>query len=268
MVSAFADRIDPGDWGRFQSRIHIGTTRILDLLDEYGVKATFFVLGWVAERHPGLVREIHARGHEIGCHSYKHRLIYDMSPEEFRLDTQRARKILEDCLGEKIEGYRAPSYSITPRSIWALEILADEGFLYDSSIFPVRHDRYGYPGYSRNVTTQSLGERRIVEVPLSTFSFLGASIPFGGGGYLRLYPSSVTEWAIRYLNDREAMPVVLYVHPWELDPEQPRLNGKALSLFRHYVNLRDTREKLSRLLDISAFHGMGIYVKKAGLLSN
>jgi polysaccharide deacetylase family protein (PEP-CTERM system associated) len=268
MVSAFADRIDPGDWGRYQSRIHIGTTRILDLLDKNNVKATFFVLGWVAERHPGLVREIHARGHEIGCHSYKHRLIYEMSSEEFRLDTRRARNILEDCLGEKIDGYRAPSYSITPRSIWALDVLAEEGFVYDSSIYPIHHDRYGYPGFSRNATMQVQGDRMIVEIPLSTIRVLGTTIPFGGGGYLRLYPSCLTEWAIGYLNDREEMPAVLYVHPWELDPEQPRLNGKALSLFRHYVNLRDTGGKLSRLLRFSAFHGMGKYIKEAGFLSN
>ena len=152
--------------------------------------------------------------------------------------------------------------------MWALDILADEGFLYDSSIFPVRHDRYGYPGYSRSVTKHSFGDRKIIEVPLSTIRFLGASIPFGGGGYLRLYPTCLTEWAIGKINDRERNPVILYVHPWELDPEQPRLPGTALSLFRHYVKLRSTKEKLSRILRSTGFIGMGRYVSETGLLEN
>lgn len=268
MVSAFADRIRPGDWDRFPSRIRIGTSRILDLLDEHGVKATFFVLGWVAQRHPELVREIDARGHEIGCHSHEHRLVYEMSPEDFRKDTRRVLKILQDCIGKKIHGYRAPSYSITPRSGWAFEILAEEGFAYDSSVFPIRHDRYGYPGFSRTVVIQQLGERRIVEVPLSTLRLLGTSIPFGGGGYLRLYPIWFTEWAKRHINDQERIPMILYVHPWELDPNQPRLSGTAFSVFRHYVNLGGTVRKISRLLGNSGFQGMGEYLRETGFLAN
>lgn len=268
MVSAFADRIYCDQWERFPSRVAIGTQKILDMLDEYGVKATFFVLGWVGERHPDLVRNIHVRGHEIACHSYCHRLVYDMTPQEFKADTRRARRILEDCIGKPVLGYRAPSYSITQKSMWALDILAEEGFKYDSSIFPIYHDCYGYPGFStRVVSIRSSPGRQIVEVPLSVCRIIFFDLPVGGGGYLRLYPSCLTEWAVRRINACEKRPIVLYVHPWELDPDQPRLEGRVLSRIRHYVNIEDTSRKLAMLLGRFEFYSMGSYLTAEGWLS-
>ncbi len=249
MVSAFADSIAPADWGRFESRVARNTERLLDILDRAGVRATCFVLGWVAERHPGIVREIRSRGHEIGCHSYGHRLVYDLGPEAFRADTRRAKSALEDVTGEAILGYRAPSYSITRRSLWAFDILAEEGFRYDSSVFPILHDRYGIPEHGRFPAKRDCnGSGGLLEIPLSTVRVLGRNLPIAGGGYLRLYPAAVTEWAIRMLNERERQAAIVYVHPWEIDCEQPRMRGSRLSVFRHYVNIATTATKLERLL--------------------
>ncbi len=251
MVSAFADRIPFERWAEHEPRVAANTDRVLDILGRHRVKATFFVLGWVAERFPGIVRRIAQEGHEVGCHGYNHRLVYAMTAAEFRDDTRKAKDLIEAAGGTEVVGYRAPSYSITARSLWAIDQLIELGFRYDSSIFPVRHDRYGIPGFARSVTVVDGkdGGRSIVEVPLSTLRILGANLPFGGGGYLRLYPGFVTERAIRFLNEKEGRPAVVYVHPWELDPGQPRLTGSRVSVFRHYTNIRTTEPKLIRLLE-------------------
>lgn len=249
MVSAFADRVRFDQWDGFEGRVERNTMKVLDLLDEHGVKATFFVLGWVAGKYPAIVREIWKRGHEIASHSYRHRLAYELTKEEFREDTRLSKRLIEDITGERVIGYRAPSYSITERSMWGLDVLIEEGFVYDSSIFPIRHDRYGIPGFSRfarRVERGASGE--ILEMPLSTVKVLGKNVPIAGGGYLRLFPMSFIEWGISSLNSRESQPAIIYFHPWEIDPEQPRLNGSALSVFRHHVNIDKTLPRLRRLL--------------------
>ena len=249
MVAAFSDVIPADHWDKYECRLGAVMPRLLDLLDRYCVKGTFFVLGWVAERFPHLVRDIHGRGHEVACHSYRHRLVYEQTPAQFREDTRKAKGILENILGEPILGYRAPSYSVTNASLWALNILSEEGFEYDSSVYPVRHDRYGIPGFGRFPRRmEGNGGEGIVEIPPSTVRILGMTLPFGGGGYLRLFPASWTEWALRDLNGREEQPAIVYVHPWEMDPDPPRMQGNAVSVFRHYVNIGTTEEKLSRLL--------------------
>ncbi len=249
MVSAFADVVAPESWGSYEQRAPRNTTRMLDILDAHGTRATCFVLGWVAERFPGLVKEIARRGHEVACHSFAHRLIYRMTPDEFREDTRRAKGILEDITGGKVRGYRAPSYSVTKDSLWALDILAEEGFEYDSSIFPVHHDLYGIPGFGRFPKIIERGESAaILEIPPSTLRVLGKNIPFAGGGYLRLFPISWTEWGVRSLNEKEGRAALVYIHPWEIDPDQPRLSGRRLSVFRHYVNIEQTESKLIHLL--------------------
>lgn len=254
MVSAFADRINFSDWGGYESRVERNTHVILDLLDDHNVKGTFFMLGWVADNFPALVREIHSRGHEVASHGYNHRLIYDLSPQEFREDLKRSRGILEDLCGESVLGYRAASYSIVKRSIWAIDILIEEGFTYDSSIFPVFHDRYGIPGASRypHIITRRGGS--IIEFPPATLKLGNSVLPVAGGGYLRLLPISITRHAIRRLNTRENQIAVVYFHPWEIDPEQPRLSGKWNSKIRHYLNLDTTMSKLKLLLSEFSFN--------------
>jgi polysaccharide deacetylase family protein (PEP-CTERM system associated) len=254
MVSAFSGSIPQDQWGAYEPRVEGNTRRLLDIFDRYRVKGTFFVVGWVAEKFPGIVREICRRGHEIGCHSHRHRLVYDLSPEEFRRDTRNAKAILEDILGESVLGYRAPSYSITPRSQWALEILAEEGFRYDSSIFPIHHDRYGFPEHGRFAEVKRHnGAKGILEIPMSTLRILGKNVPIAGGGYFRFYPYRLTAWGIRKLNEKEDQPTVFYIHPWEIDPQQPRMQGSLLSTFRHYVNLGKNEGKLGRLLGAFRF---------------
>ncbi len=341
-VSGFEDVVRREDWGAFPSRVEMNTRRLLAILDDHSVKATFFVLGWVAEHFPHIVREIHAAGHEIGCHSYWHRLVYEQIPAEFREDTHCAKAILEDIIGAPVPGYRAPSYSIVRESLWALEVLAEAGFTYDSSIYPILRDRYGIPdaprfpyrialgnghpeliagsrqlaagslqgsGSSRQVAAGSeqmrAGSRQgaaggkllstdcslpaascqlpassspaasssvtqqlnsltnttdsresIIEFPPSTVRLLGVNLPIAGGGYLRLFPEPFTHWAIRWINRREGMPAVCLIHPWELDPNQPRLRGGGLSTFRHYVNLHDTERRFRSLLQKHRFSPM------------
>jgi polysaccharide deacetylase family protein (PEP-CTERM system associated) len=248
MVSAFADVVRFEDWGKYESRVAKNTGHILALLDEYNVKATFFVLGWVAERDPGLIRKIHDAGHEVACHGYNHRLIYDLTPDQFRNDVRKAKNILEDIISAPVIGYRAASYSIVKETLWALDILIEEKFLYDSSIFPVHHDRYGLPGAERfpHIVKRNHGTLR--EFPPSTYRIFGQNIPIAGGGYLRLFPLQVTKSAIRSINDREKKPVIVYLHPWEIDTKQPRLNGRRSSKFRHYINLDSTMPKLKKVL--------------------
>lgn len=252
-VSAFESVVRFENWLSYESRVLRNTRRLLDILDEYGVKATFFVLGWEAEQRPGMVEEILKRGHEIGSHGYRHRLIYAMSPAECREDIERSKSCLERISGTAITGFRAASYSIVARSLWCLDILIDLGFEYDSSIFPIRHDRYGIPGAERFPHVIQRPGGSILEFPLSTARMFGLTIPVAGGGYLRFFPPRLIRRGIRRINDVERQPVIVYLHPWEIDPDQPRLPGPLRSRLRHYVNLRSTEQKFRRLLEEFAF---------------
>lgn len=252
-VEAFSDRVDRTRWSEFPSRVENNTRRLLDLFDECRVKATFFTLGWVAERFPETVREIAARGHEVGCHSYWHRLVYRLSPEEFRRDTLRAKQVIEDAAGSRIEGYRAPNFSVMRKSLWALEILAECGFRYDSSVFPIRHDVYGFPEAPRRPFRVDTPAGPLVEFPMTTFRCWGSpNLPVGGGAYLRILPEFVTRLGVRQAR-QQRIPLIAYIHPWEVDPGQPRMDGRLTSRFRHYTNLSKTSRRLRRLLERARF---------------
>lgn len=246
-VSAFEDCIDKDSWPDYDSRVTRNTQLLLDILSEKKIHATFFVVGWIAERHPELVLRIQAEGHEIGCHSYWHRKIYDLSPEEFREDTLRAKEVIENITGVQVIGYRAPSYSITRKSLWALDILKELGFEYDSSIFPIVHDNYGIPDAPRfQYLIQGKG---LMEYPISTSKVLWANIPISGGGYFRLFPYWFTRTLLRRINSQDQKPFLFYLHPWEIDPDQPRMNNaRFLSKFRHYNNLEKTALRLKKLI--------------------
>ena len=247
-VSVF-DRVVPrSDWSRLESRVVANTDRLLALFDQFGVRATFFVLGWVADRHPDLVKRIAAAGHEIASHGYGHRLVYEQAPAEFREDVRRAKDILESAAGLPVAGYRAPSFSITTRSLWALDVLAEEGYRYDASIFPIRHDRYGIPDAPRHPHIRTLATASMIEVPGSTIRVGPVNLPVAGGGYFRILPYGWTRWGIARLNRLESRPAVFYLHPWEIDPGQPRLPASRLGRFRHYRNLDRTEDRLRRLL--------------------
>ena len=267
-VAAFDSVVRFADWERYESRVEKNTQRILDLLDKHATKATFFVLGWVLERYPGLIRTLVACGHEVASHGYAHQRIYTQTPEQFRAETQRSKSMLEDTLGQPIRGYRAASYSITRQSLWALDVLREAGFVYDSSIFPIRHDLYGIPSHPRFCSVLP-GENGspLIEFPLSTLRLGGTNFPIAGGGYLRLFPYAYTRWGIRYLNTREGQPAVVYLHPWELDPAQPRLPAGRLSRFRHYTNLHRMEERFVRLLQDFSFGTMSEVLHSRGFLN-
>jgi polysaccharide deacetylase family protein (PEP-CTERM system associated) len=253
MVSAFADRIKFDDWPSFESRVERNTRALLDELDRQGVKATFFVLGWIGEKQPKLVSDIHEAGHEVASHGYNHRLVYDLSPAQFREDVRISKKILENITGTAVRGFRATSYSIVKETFWALDVLLEEGYHYDSSIFPVHHDRYGVPDAERFQHAITTGSGTIVEFPPSTYRVLRQNIPVAGGGYLRLYPLSITKRAIRSINAKEQKAAMVYLHPWEIDTDQPRLRGGWKSRARHYINLHTTMPKLKSLLSEFSF---------------
>lgn len=262
MVSAFADMVRFEDWEHYDSRVENNTYRILDLLAEYGVKATFFVLGWVGEKFPKLVKDIHSSGHEIACHGYNHRLIYDLTHEEFRDDIKRAKAVLEDNIGQPVIGFRATSYSIVKKTLWALDVLIEEGFLYDSSIFPIHHDRYGIPDAKRfqHIIKRNIGS--ITEFPPTTYNLMNINIPVAGGGYLRLLPSWIIKSAIRKINNQEMRPIIMYIHPWEIDTDQPRLEGPLLSKIRHYINLDSTLPKMRTFLSEFAFRPVAEFLQQ------
>ena len=252
-VSAFEGSISRHDWDKHPLRVAENTRRLLDMFDDRQVKATFFVLGWVAERSPDLVKEIATRGHEVACHGYSHQLVYNQSPDVFKMETLRSKGLLEDIIQSPVHGYRAASYSITERSRWALDILAEAGFDYDSSIFPVRHDRYGMPGTPVSpYRLETEGGRTITEFPLSTANLLGYHLPIAGGGYFRLYPYMVTRLGLSQIN-RKDRPFIFYLHPWEIDVDQPRIQTTWMSRFRHYNNLEKTEPRLTRLMDDFSF---------------
>ncbi len=265
-VSSFENHIRRIEWEGFAPRVAANTRRILDLLERHGVKATFFVLGWVARRHTKLVQEIHEAGHEIGSHGYWHRLIYQQTPKEFRRDLRQSRNVLADITGNGITAYRAPSFSITNQSIWALDILAEEGFSVDSSIFPVRHDRYGIPGAKSTMHAIETPSGHIVECPPAIVRLGRWNLPVGGGGYFRLYPFGWTLRCLRGINHKRRRPFVFYIHPWEVDPEQPRLEaGSWKSRFRHRINLSSTESKFDRLLAKIRFGRLCDVIRQTGL---
>jgi polysaccharide deacetylase family protein (PEP-CTERM system associated) len=247
-VSVFEGIAPRPVWDRFESRVCANTERLLALFAESGVKATFFILGWIGERHPGLVRRISDCGHEIASHGYAHRLVYDLTKTAFRDDARRAKGILEAASGTPVVGYRAPSYSITPRSLWALDILIEEGFRYDASIFPIHHDRYGIPVSPRHPYVINRSGGSLIEAPASTVGTRLLNLPIGGGGYFRLLPYAWTRWGVNYINTTEKRPCIFYLHPWEIDPDQPRLQCSWLGRLRHYRNLDQTEPRLRRLL--------------------
>ncbi|MGQ9647786.1 MAG: XrtA system polysaccharide deacetylase [Thermodesulfobacteriota bacterium] len=297
-VHAFSHVVRFEDWGNYPSRIEQNTHRLLNILNDSFrpppsairnvATATFFCLGWLAERYPSLIREIRQQGHEIACHGYSHKPIYTRSREEFREEIRKAKAILEDVTGDDVVGYRAPSYSITNKSQWAFKVLVEEGFKYDSSIFPIHHDFYGFPRAPRfpflvsqngnsnfefsllNFETAALqygstatqgnsasnlkqsdppGSGKLIEFPISTYRICGQNIPISGGGYFRLLPYRLIEKGLRRINQQEHQPFIFYIHPWELDPDQPRLNGVSFrSRFRHYTNLDKTESKFKNLL--------------------
>ena len=256
-VSAFEKYIARADWDALEPRVERNTNRILDLFAEHGVKATFFVLGWVAERYPALLRRMADEGHEIASHGYSHVRASEQSEAEFRQDVSRARKLLEDLSGTPVVGYRAASYSIGRKNLWALSVLDEEGYRYSSSIYPVRHDLYGMPEAPR-FAFFPLGRGRILEVPVTTLSLGGKTFPCGGGGFFRLYPYLLSKLALAHINRRERESGIFYFHPWEIDPQQPR-PGVRLDLrtrIRHYLNLSRMENRIRALLRDFAWQRM------------
>ncbi|MEA2690855.1 MAG: hypothetical protein QOJ16_242 [Acidobacteriota bacterium] len=247
-VGAFERAISRESWGSFEPRVEANTRRLLDLCAEHGVRGTFFVLGWVAERWPDLVRDIAAAGHELGTHGQDHRRVTTLTPDQFRLDIRRSKRTIEDASGEEVIGYRAPNYSIVKETMWAVDILMEEGFRYDSSIFPIHHDHYGIPDFSRfPLPIRGQNGSALHEFPISTVRLGGINLPFVGGGYLRHFPYSFIRWGMRRVNEVEERPAIVYIHPWELDPGQPRQNVPYLTGLRHYRNLDQTAGRLARL---------------------
>ena len=247
-VSAFERYVPKRDWDGIPCRVEANVDRILALFEEKGVKGTFFTLGWIAQRYPQMTRRIVEQGHELASHGWEHIRVTTQGPEEFRQDINRTRSVLEDISGQQIRGYRAASYSIGRTNLWALDILADEGYLYSSSIVPVRHDLYGMPEAPR--FSFAAADGRLLEIPVTTVPIGGRNINCGGGGWFRLFPYGFTRWALNQVNGKEGQAAIFYFHPWEIDPEQPRLKGlDAKTRLRHYLNLGKMQARLRRLMD-------------------
>ena len=246
-VSAFERHIPRSHWEMLPSRVERNTQRVLDLFEQHDVQATFFVLGWIAKRHPSLVREMVDRGHEVASHGYAHVRATRQKREAFREDVRRTKGLLEDRTGQPVNGYRAASFSIGEGNLWAIDVLAETGHLYSSSIYPVTHDLYGMPSAPRF----AFRHRRagLLELPLTTVSLLSWNMPCSGGGYFRLYPYRLSRWALSRVNRKEGQPAIFYFHPWEIDPDQPRQHGLSVrTRFRHYNNLHRMEARLTRLL--------------------
>jgi polysaccharide deacetylase family protein (PEP-CTERM system associated) len=254
-VSNFERDINRDDWPQYESRVVESTRRILDLLNRYDTKATFFVLGYVAHQHPELVSEIDAAGHEVGSHTYWHRMLYHLTRQQFRDDLRQSRDILQDLTGKPVTSFRAPSFSVVRSTTWALEILADEGFTIDSSIFPVNRSNYGMPNASREPYPIELANAKLWEFPMAVHRIWNRfNLPISGGGYFRFLPYGVTHRLLRHTNERLGLPFVFYAHPWEFDPQQPRLKfGTRRQRFKHYCNLHTTESKFERLLKNFSF---------------
>lgn len=247
-VSAFERVVARERWNGFESRVVKNTDALLEIFQRHGIRSTFFVLGWVATRYPSLVRRIADLGHEVASHGYHHELIYSLTPAQFREDVRRAKGVIEDAAGRRVSGYRAPSFTVTAASLWALDVLIEEGHDYDASIFPIHHDRYGIPDAPRFPHTIDRAAGSIVEVPGSTVRLAGTNLPIAGGGYFRLLPYAWTRWGIGHVNKTERQPVTFYLHPWEIDPDQPRFQVSRMTAMRHYTGLGATRHRLDRLL--------------------
>lgn len=266
-VEAFSNVIDRDSWDGYTCRVESNTDVILKILDDAGVKATFFVLGWIAKRYPHVIKKITEMGHEISSHGMSHKLIYKQSKEVFKQETIDSKKLLEDLSQQPVNGYRAATYSITNESLWALDILVDAGFLYDSSVFPMRHDRYGIPDACPipNVLTTPNGNS-IVEFPISTVKSKLFTLPIAGGGYFRLFPYKLTHWGLKSINKKNT-PFVFYIHPWEIDLDQPRVNNiSVFTKFRHYNNINKCASRLTRLFKDFKFATMTEVLKQQGLL--
>lgn len=245
-VGAFETVIDRGDWDRLDHRVERNSEAVLALFDEAGIKATFFVLGWVAERYPALMRQVVAAGHEIASHGYDHARVFTLSPDQFRADLDRSRKLLEDSSGEKVTGYRAPSFSIDQRTPWAHEILAEQGYEYSSSVAPIYHDHYGWAGSPR-FAWKPVAQSDFIELPVTTVKAGSRILAAGGGGFFRLLPYALYERSIRKMQRDDGHGAIFYFHPWEIDPDQPRVkNAPVRSKIRHYSNLKVMRAKLLR----------------------
>jgi polysaccharide deacetylase family protein (PEP-CTERM system associated) len=258
-TTALHQYIDEQSWERLESSVIGNVHNLLELLADHQTRATFFILGWIAERYPRLVQEIHRSGHEIASHGYRHQLIYDLDRETFREYVQRAKALLEDLTGKPVLGYRATSFSIVSHTLWALDILRDAGFVYDSSMFPIKHDIYGINGFPRFPFRLENG---LIELPASTIKLGGKNFPIAGGGYFRLYPYWLTKKGIESLN-RAGHPAMVYLHPWELDPDCPRVaHADWRTRFRQYVNLEKTTAKLKQLLTDFRFTPISQFIEQ------
>jgi len=247
-VSAFDNVVSRASWDALDSRVARNTDRLLEVFERAGVRSTFFVLGWVADRFPALIRRIADQGHEIASHGYNHQLLYMLTPKQFREDVRTAKTAIENASGRRVMGFRAPSYSIIESSMWTIDVLIEEGHVYDSSIFPIHHDRYGIPSSPRHPYTLQRASGSLLEVPGSTVRLGGVNWPIAGGGYFRQLPYAWTKWGIDRVNRLEREPVVFYTHPWEIDPDQPRMRVGAATRVRHYRGLERTSGRLQRLL--------------------
>jgi polysaccharide deacetylase family protein (PEP-CTERM system associated) len=246
-VSAFEPYINKSKWDGIEHRVEQNTRKILTMLAANSTQATFFTLGWVAERYPSLVKKIVDEGHELACHGYEHIRVTEQTPEQFRLDINRSKKILEDLSGKEVIGYRAASYSINSKNLWAHDVLLEEGFKYSSSIYPVKHDLYGIPDAPR-FCYKPIKNADFLEIPISTIKIGNKNMPCGGGGFFRFYPYLFSKWAFNKIN-KDEQSAIFYCHPWEIDPEQPRQQGLNLKTrFRHYLNLEKMERRIACLL--------------------
>lgn len=263
-VSAFERYIRRQDWDRLPCRVERNTDKVLGIFADSGIKATFFTLGWVAERYPSLIERIVGQGHELACHGYDHVRVTQQNRQQFREDVERSKKILEDLGGVQVLGYRAASYSIGAENLWALEVLSELEFKYSSSIYPVKHDLYGMPDAPRFAFNppNAVG---LLEVPVTTFSLLNKNYPCGGGGYFRLFPYFLSKWAIGTVNRKDGESAIFYFHPWEIDPDQPKQTGIDIKTkFRHYLNLARMERRLRMLLRDFRWDTMeNVFIKKA-----
>jgi polysaccharide deacetylase family protein (PEP-CTERM system associated) len=252
-VSAFERHVAFADWDAKELRVERNVRRILELFERHDTKATFFVLGWIAKRLPGMVREIAAAGHEVASHGFNHTRVTQQQPDEFRTDVVSTKRLLEDVVGQEVIGYRAATYSINEANLWALDVLGETGHRYSSSIYPIKHDLYGIPNAPR--FHFPVGESKLTEIPITTIALLGRNWPCGGGGYFRLFPYAVSKWAIKRVNEGEGESAVFYFHPWEIDFEQPRIAGVSFrTRFRHYLNLRKMESRIANLLRDFRWH--------------
>lgn len=268
-VSGFERYINRDTWGQYESRVKTNTDKILKLLDKHQVKATFFVLGKVAEQDPSIVQDIYHAGHEVASHGYSHKLVYNQTQQEFEDETRRSKDLLESVINKPILGYRAASYSITKKSLWALEIIDRLGFKYDSSIFPIYHDRYGIDDFDRRIKSINYMNyaSKLIEFPITSVKFLNFNVPAAGGGYFRLYPYALTRYFLnRYLN-MENQPFMFYLHPWEFDPDQPKIpNLNLFTRFRHYNNIGKCSERLEQLMNDFRFSRVDKLLIESGLI--